>query len=273
MPQAIDLSAVAGAELFTANGMAVAALLLLRLTGLIWIAPLFSGRTVPGKVKTAILIVFTVLLWPTAVTSVPGDTLTIVSAYTMVIELCVGLTLGLGAAIFVAAAEAAGDMLAVQMGLSGANVVDPMSQTQLPVIGQLLGFFVTALILATGGHIVMLRVLHRSLELVPVGQPVDVTAGALLVVGLGGKLLALGLQFAAPVIAAMVMGNATLGILARTVPQLNVLMVAFPVQIALGLFMIAATLPLMASMFSGWPDQYTDVAGSLLSAFAAGGGR
>ena len=71
----------------------------------------------------------------------------------------------------------------------------------------------------------------------------------------------------------MVMGNATLGILARTVPQLNVLMVAFPVQIALGLFMLAATLPLVATSFSGWPDRYADLAGSLLSAFADGGGR
>jgi flagellar biosynthetic protein FliR len=273
MPSPIDLSALAGADVFSEQGMAVAALLLFRLSGLIWIAPLFSGQAVPGKVKTAILLVFCVLMWPAAIGSIPAGAAVQVTAGTIVIELCVGLTLGLGAAIFVGAAEAAGDMLAVQMGLSGANVVDPMSATQLPVLGQLLGLFVTALILATGGHLVMLRVLHRSLELLPLGQPVNATAGAMAVVGLGGRLLALGLQFAAPVIGAMVMGNATLGILARTVPQLNVLMVAFPVQIALGLFMIAASLPLMATAFAGWPGHYSDLAGSLLSAFANGGGR
>jgi len=196
-----------------------------------------------------------------------------VTMATVVAELCVGLTLGLGAAIFVGAAEAAGDMLAVQMGLSGANVVDPSSQTQLPVLGHLLGLFVTALILATGGHLVILATLHRSLELVPLGQPIDAAGGALVVVGLGGKLLVMGLQFAAPVMGAMVMGNAALGILARTVPQLNVLMVAFPMQIALGLFVLAAALPLMATMFSAWPDQYGGVASTLLQTFAQGGGR
>ena len=69
------------------------------------------------------------------------------------------------------------------------------------------------------------------------------------------------------------MGNATLGILARTVPQLNVLMVAFPVQIALGLFVLAATLPLMATGFTAWPDTYGELAGGLLRTLSLEGGR
>lgn len=261
-----------GATWYTPGGAAVAALLVFRLTGLLWLAPLFSGRAIPGGIRTAVLVALALLLWPSAAAAAGAEGARVTAA-AVLSELGVGLTLGLGAAIFVGAAEAAGDTLAVQMGLSGANVVDPMSQTQLPVLGQLLGLFATALILSTGGHLVILGALHRSLEILPPGHPVALQGGALAVVGLGGTLLELGLRLAAPVVAAMMLGNVGLGILARTVPQLNVLMVAFPVQIALGLAVLAAILPVMAAMFAGWPGEYEAVAGSILEAFLPGGGR
>lgn len=267
-----DLSLLGQATWFNAAGASVAALVLLRLTGLLWLAPLFSGRMIPGTVRTALAVVLTALVWPAAVDAVDVTAVRLTAA-TVLVELGVGLSLGMGAAIFVGAAESAGDTIAVQMGLSGANVVDPSSQTQLPVLGQLLGMFATMLILSTGGHLVILRALHGSLELVPPGHPVDVQRGALAVVALGGRLLSLGLQFAAPVVAAMMMANAALGILARTVPQLNILMVAFPIQIAVGLFVLAATLPVIASAFAAWPDAYGEVAGGLLGAFAPDGAR
>lgn len=262
--------APAGAPWTTPGAAAVAGLLAMRLTGLLWVAPLFSGRAIPGSVRTALLVCLSFLLWPAA-SAAPGAEAARVTGVTVLAELGVGMALGLGAAIFVGAAEAAGDTLAVQMGLSGANVVDPMSQTQLPVLGQLLGLFATALILATGGHLVILGALHRSLEILPPGRPLDVGEGMLAVAALGGTLLELGLRLAAPVVGAMMVGNVALGILARTVPQLNILMVAFPVQIALGLFVLAATLPVMATAFADWPADYGAVVGGLLDALAPEG--
>lgn len=272
MAPAADLQAVGQGAPFSATGASVAALLLMRLTGVMWIAPLFSARTIPMAIRTAVLVLLTILLWPAAMAA-PGADAARVTAATLVSELAVGLTLGLGAAIFVAAAEAAGDMLAVEMGLSGANLVDPMSQTQLPVLGHLLGLTVTMLILSTGGHLVILGALHRSLEVIPPGAPIDIEPGTMAVARLGGTLLTLGLRFAAPVAAAMMISNAALGILARTVPQLNVLMVAFPVHIAVGLFVLAATLPLVGAAFGHWPEQYGSLAGRLLQSFAVPGGR
>jgi flagellar biosynthetic protein FliR len=266
MPSPLDLSAFQELGVFAPGGAAVTALLVLRLTGLVWIAPVFSGRVVPVSVKTAMVVVLTALMWPAAVSSSAGASITVA---TVLIELVVGLSLGLGAAIFVGAAESAGDMLAVQMGLSGANVVDPMSQTQLPVLGQFLGLFATALIVSMGGLLLMLGALADSVAVLPLGGPVNVQEGSMAVVQLGGTLLTLGLRFAAPVVAAMMMSNATLGVLARTVPQLNVLMVAFPVQIGVGLFVLAATLPLIATTLTSFPDAYYELSSSVLESFAA----
>ena len=91
-------------------------------------------------------------------------------------------------------------------------------------------------------------------------------------VRLGGHLLWLGLQFAAPVVAAVMVGNVGLGIMARTVPQLNVLMVAFPLQIGIGLFVLAAALPMIATAFVGWGDQYSELTGDLLDGLANANG-
>lgn len=250
-----------GLDFFQPEGATTAGLLALRLTGLIWIAPVFSSRVLKTQTKSAILIVLVAALWPVAMSHAVDAGFSVVLVLS---ELLVGLTLGLAGAIFIAAAESAGDMLAVQMGLSGANVVDPMSSTQLPVLGQFLGLFVTAMVLALGGHTVILTALSKSLQLLPIGTPVDFAAGLPGVIDLGSKLLWLGLKIAGPVIAAMMIGNASLGVLARTVPQLNVLMVAFPVQIAIGLFVLGGTLPFIASFFTGWNQTYLDLAGELL---------
>lgn len=238
------------------------ALLSIRLTMVLVTAPMFSAKLLPMKIRTATLLILTAALLPAALAGVVDTPR--VTAVTILGEGVIGVVLGLGAAIFVAAAESAGDMLAVQMGLSAGNVLDPLSNTQMPVIGQLLGLFVLALILAAGGHLVILGSLARSLELLPVGAPLNYEGGFLAAVSMMGRMFVLGLRFAAPVVAAMMIGNATMGIVARTVPQLNVLMVAFPVQIAIGLFVLAAALPMIATFFTGWPDGYVDLVSNVL---------
>lgn len=253
--------------IFSPEGASIAALLALRVTGLVWVAPVLSARSFPAGAKTALSVLLVLILWPTAMTQAG----TPMSVSTVVSELLIGITLGLSAAVFIAAAESAGDMLAVQMGLSGANVLDPMSSTQLPVVGQFLGLFATAMILALGGHVLIIETLGASLGVLALGAPIDVAGGLVQVVELGSTLLWLGLRFASPVIAAMMIGNAALGILARTVPQMNLLMVAFPVQIGIGLFMLAVTLPMFASVFMDWPDAYGGLAGGVLDALSLEG--
>lgn len=256
---------------FAPGTMTGAALLLMRLTGLILIAPIYSTRSVPGQLKAALLAILTIALLPVALA---GSGSLELSPVTMISEAVIGLTLGLGAAVFVAAAQASGDMLAIQMGLSGANVLDPMSQSQMPVLGQFMGLFTVTMIMAVGGHLLMLSALATSLDVLPLGATVNFADGVQAATRTGGLVFLLGVRFAAPVVGAMMMGNVTLGILARTVPQLNVLMVAFPVQIAIGLAALGISLPIMATFFGDWPEHYAHVVSDVLQHFAPlGGGR
>ncbi len=261
-------------ELLQTDTAQAIGLLSTRLTGLIFLAPVFSSRAVPMRVRTAVLLLFTFLLLPSALTAatVGGGTVPRISGVTLGTEAVLGLTLGLGAAVFIAAAESAGDMLAVQMGLSGANVLDPVSGTQMPVIGQFLGLFATALLLATGGHLVLLDVLDRSLGIFPLGGPVNMEGGITATVAMIGSQFVMGLRFAAPVVAAMMIGNAVLGVMAKTVPQLNVLMMAFPLQIGIGLVTLGLSLSLIAAFFGDWPDRYAELISTVLERFVGQGG-
>jgi flagellar biosynthetic protein FliR len=119
----------------------------------------------------------------------------------------------------------------------------------------------------------MLDALAASLQHVPVGSAVDMQAGAASLVSLGSTLFALGLRFAAPVVALVLIGNVALAVLSRAAPQLNILSLAFPVQIGLGLFAFGAALPMIALWFQSWDAAYDGVLTRVFQSFAMGGAR
>ena len=199
----------------------------------------------------------TVLLQPVALASLHAAPALAASAFAS--ETLIGLAIGLGVAILVGAAETAGDVMAVQMGLSGAALLDPLDTTQAPVLGTFTRLFATTLLLSLNFHYVMFGALADSTERFPVGAPVSLQGGTLAVLQLGSTLFVLGVRFAAPVIVAVMIANVALAVLGRAAPQLNILTVAFPLQITIGLFALLAALPAMARFFAGWTGTYNDM--------------
>jgi flagellar biosynthesis protein FliR len=255
-------------EPFAPGGAATVALMGARIGGLVLVAPVFSAKVLPRSLKAALVVLLTAALLPAALGHVvPEPRLT---PATLLTETLIGFVMGLGAAVLIAAAEMAGDFMAVQMGLSGASMLDPLNSGSVPVLGQFLQLFAVTLVLALDGHLLMLEAVAASLAVIPLGGEVAAEPALLELAGLGSMLFMQGLRFAAPVIAAALVGNVALGILARTVPQLNILMVAFPLQIGLGFVMLGLALPLIAGGFAGWGGLYEGLVGGFLGTL---GGR
>ena len=260
----------AAPDVLAPGSAAVMVLLGARVAGLVAVAPAWSARTVPVRLRAALLVLLTVLLQPAALASAaaaPAITPAVVLG-----EALVGIAMGLGAAVLVGAAESAGEMMAVQMGLSGA-ALDPSSEQPAAPLGQFAQLFAVALLLSVHAHEVMLDALSASTRAVPVGAPVDAHAGLGALLGLGGSLFALGLRFAAPVIAAVLVANLALAVLGRAAPTINLLALAFPVQILVGLLALAAALPLIAAWLAGWPAGFDGTLTPALGAFAGARGR
>lgn len=251
-------------DLFAPGTAPVVALLGARLSGLVLIAPVFSSRTVPMMLRAGLIIALTALLAPVALGSATAARITPAVALT---EVVIGFAIGLGVAIMVGAAEAMGDLLSVQIGLSGAAALDPLTNNSVPVLGTFGSLFAVTMLLSLDAHLVMLDAVAVSLELLPVGLPLDLGAGLAAMASWGTTLFLLGTRFAAPVIATVLLANIALAVLGRAAPQLNVLAVAFPIQIGLGLMVFAASIPLIGAFFSDWAVHYDGMLGQVLDAF------
>lgn len=237
-----------------------------RVSGLVLVAPLFSARPVPAMVRAGLIVAITVMLMPvTTLAPVPATTVPAVLS-----EALVGFTIGIGAAFLVGAAEAAGELLGIQIGLQGSALVDPLSHQQSTATGQFLQLFAVTLLLTLNAHVVMLDALRSSAELIPVGTAGHLRDGLWRLVGLGGHLFLLGLRFAAPVIGVVLLITIALAVLSRAAPQLNILSLAFPVQIIAGLAALLALVPIFGSWFLGWEATYESMLSRVLPAIAGG---
>jgi flagellar biosynthetic protein FliR len=258
-------------DLFSPGTASVLVLFACRVSGVVLVAPVFSARTIPMQVRTALVIALTILLGPIAASAHTAQP--VLTPGTFLSETLIGFVIGMGAAIWVGAAETAGEMLAIQIGLSGAAIVDPTTSAQGPALGQFLNLFAIALLLSLNGHVLMLDALAASMARLPVGGTVNIEGGLGSLAALGTTLFSLGLRFAAPVVAVVLIANVALAVLSRAAPQLNILTIAFPIQIGVGLFALTASLPFLALWFSGWNVTYDGVLTRLFGALSPLGAR
>lgn len=240
---------------FEPGPAAVIALFAIRLSGVMMVAPVYSARTVPPVLRAAAVVLLTLTLAPALLRGGPAPA---VAPAALMTELLIGVTLGLGVAVLVGAAEVAGDVISLQSGFAGAGTLDPLTQVQSQVLADFMKLLVLTLWLAAGGHLLLLEALAESARLIPPGAAVAARDGALALVGLGSRLFALGLQLAAPVIAAVFVGNVAMGVLARTAPQLQIFMLAYPLQIVIGVLVLALVLPFLGVTVGGFGAEYRD---------------
>ncbi len=251
---------------FFAPGVGTAFVLTaLRIGGLLLVAPAWSAKSVPMKLRTAMLVLFAVLLLPTALATTDRATLAITPA-TFLAETAIGFAFGFSAALVIAGAEFAGELMTTTIGLSGAAIFDPVNNTQGAIFGSFMQLMALTLLLIGGGHIVMIESVARSFSVLPLGAPIDMQAGFMALTKAGGTIFATGLQFAAPVIAAILVTNIALAILGRAAPQLQIMSLAFPLQIGIGLLTFAGSVGLIVHALGEWTTPY----GKTLDAFARG---
>jgi flagellar biosynthetic protein FliR len=204
--------------------------------------PLLGGRIIPKRIKIGLAAAISVILTPIVTFSLPPNWLEpghLVMA--LGAEILVGLILGFAMRLVMAAVELAGNVLGFQVGFAMANVLDPVSQVQTPVFGQLMTVLATLLYFQVDGHLLMLLIppfgAHLSAPLLP-----DVT-------GLIQGTYETGMKLAFPVMAATFLVHITMGLLGRLVPQMNVLLTSFPITISVGLIVLGLGLPFIALVF------------------------
>ena len=241
-------------------------LLTARVAGLLLVAPVWSMRAVPRTVRGAFAVLITAALLPTLPTAaVPEE----VFALPVVIgsELLIGIAIGLAASLFVHAVVMAAEVVTVQMGLSIAGLLTPTATGAAPGIAEMQNLMALAIYMALGGHLLLLAGLSSSLHAIRLGGPAELVGGGGALVAMVGGMFSSAVRVAAPVMVALILTNIALAILGKAVPQLNILMLAFPITIGVGLIAFGAALPFLTSLFVAWVQGIPQLLDTLIPAF------
>ncbi len=218
-------------------------LVLLRTASLFAFAPVFSSPFIPTRVKAALVLGLSAgltALGAAPPAPVPG-TLGGMAALAAQ-EVLLGILIGFAARLVFAAVQFGGQIVGFQMGLGIVSVMDPQFETQVSVVSQLEFLLAMLLFVSAGGDRILLEAFARNLGALPPGQWWAQGSVVRVLVVLSGEVFRLGLALAAPVVAALVCAHIVLGVFARAVPQMNMLILGFPVQILVGFLVLGLSL-------------------------------
>ncbi len=238
-------------------------LLLTRVSAFLTVLPVFGWKSLPMVVRAGMAMTMTLFFAMAGVGRVELVELSSVSSLgiglLVVREIACGVALGLAVHFVFLAVQQAASMMAMQMGHGDAGIVDPSMGGQKAAITILMEMSFVLLFLAAGGHLLLMQLLQRSLVVFPLGGQVDFGALAEGLVRAGSMMLFFALKLAGPVLAGFLVLSVVLGVLARLLPEMNVLTQSFPLRVGLGLLLAAVTLPSLERFgvqFGGWLNRF-----------------
>jgi flagellar biosynthesis protein FliR len=217
-------------------------LVLVRISGLMVFAPFFSSDVFPRRVKAMFAITVAWALAP-VISALPMAHSEI-SFSAILGELAVGLIYGLVLMMLNEVMIFAGQIMGIQFSFSLVNLLDPNTQVETALLGQLFSVYGTFMLVTAGLHRTLLAAFMRTFAIAPVGAvAMDAKSGAAIVAMFGGVLLA-GLQLAAPVLAATFLVEMAIALLGRMSPQIPVLSFTVPAKTMIGFVLLVGSLAL-----------------------------
>ncbi len=225
--------------------------LFLRAASFIFTAPIIGSRNVPVTVKAGLSLAIAIVVYPVIPHSYFGQVPENLPTLAMIVirEVIIGMAIGYGARLVFDGVQFGAQYVAFMMGLGIANVLDPQSEAQMPIIAQMEGVIAFILFIAIGGHLWFISAFHDSYYIIPTGG-FKLVSGAwvLYLMKMVGRLFVIAMKVNAPIWAALLFTQVCMGIVARMIPQINIFIVGFPLQIAIGFFVLAFSLNVLATV-------------------------
>ena len=236
--------------LFTPELIGPFVIVFVRVSAMIFMVPIFGEGRVPFMVTWGLSLLIAALLFPIvgkqAAPSVDLDFLSL--ALRIGGEVAIGVIIGFAVRFVFAGIQVAGEMTGVQMGFSIANVIDPTSNQQVSIITEFQYMLALLLFLTVDAHHIFIAAIAESYQAVP--SLSFHFSGELLqaLVHLSRDIFIIAIKISAPIMAVLLFTNVGMGVIARTVPQMNIFIVSFPLQIAIGLLFLGLTAPVFVEL-------------------------
>ncbi|MHC4158087.1 MAG: flagellar biosynthetic protein FliR [Planctomycetota bacterium] len=236
-------------------------MVLTRISAFFLVIPVFGWKTIPVRIKVSIALVITVFFTMITATAVDPKQVCILEAILLIAnEAVYGLALGLVVTAVFSVVKFTGRIVERQMGLAMAHILDPLTGENAKPLGMLLEMIFIILFLSANGHHLFLLVISRSYDTFPAGSIPTLPVLADGVIKAGSTMFTASLRLAAPMLAAFLVLLVVLAVLARTIPEMNILFLSFPLRIGLGLLMVAIFVPFL----NGFVTEFADWMSKLL---------
>lgn len=242
-------------------------LLHLRYIGLVFSSPIFTSALTP----TPFRYIFAVMLTACSIGIIKAEEIPMIYFDEVIFigviclrELFIGIALGFISALPLFALRVAGEQTGTTIGFSMAQVMDPSTQSETSILGQMYFFLAVWFYFRWNGHLLMVQAVIETLKLVPPGQISLFPSGDLQLGSWLQSLFVLAMRMVIPFYCALVLSDVGLGFLARTVPQMNIFVVGLPVKVMLGFMVLAAVVPLVMDLVYNRFEYWIEFALSVL---------
>jgi len=221
-------------------------LILTRVSVILFVFPFFSARMIPVMAKVGLSLVVAVVLYPvtpinTSVYPETGSEMALLVCG----ELLIGMILGLLLQLFFEGVRMMGQMVGFQTGFAISNILDPISGTQISIFANMAYWLALVIFLLLNGHHIVLAAMRESFEVIGLGS-VSINQKAFReMMQRSADMFAIALKIGAPAIAALLFTKVAFGLITKFIPQMNIMIVAFPVQIVIGLFFFGISLSVL----------------------------
>jgi flagellar biosynthetic protein FliR len=230
-------------------------MVLTRISTFVMVIPVFGWKSIPIRIKISLVVLLTIFFSMTISPPALARQACVLEAILLIInEGTYGLALGLVAAVLFAAVRFGAHIVEQEMGLTMAEILDPLTGESTQPLGSLLEMVFILLLLYANGHHWFLLTLSKSYEVFPAGTvpTLPILAGG--IISAGSAMFVVGLKLVAPILAASLLLMVVLAILARMVQEMNILFISLPLRVGLGLLMVVVFLPLMNTFVAEFAD-------------------
>lgn len=236
-------------ELFSMKNWYVFLVILARMAAMIGSLPIFTSSEAAFRLRLGLAVTISLLLFPVLDLNLTAQQTTAMGLVLVIVrEALLGVLMGFVIQLIFFAVQLGGTIVGYQMGFAAANILDPQNQQQIPLLSQFQNVFAILIFLALDVHLMLLRVMVDSYDILPPGG-FGFSGGAVpFLMQLTGEMFVLGLQLIAPVMVVLMLSMFILGIMSRVFSQLQVFLLSFPINIGLALILIGLSMEMVLTL-------------------------
>lgn len=224
-------------------------LVMIRTSGIFIFSPFFSSQNIPNTMKVGLT--FSISLLITSILPVVPTLENVTLVILIFKELIVGIIIGFISYSFFSAFYVMGQIIDMNIGFGMVNVVDPQNKIQVPLMGNFYYILAFLMLLTTNGHHIIISALVDSYNYIPMGNFKYTEVTMNLLVNTVAKSFEMGVKLSFPIVATIFLTDIVLGIMSKTIPQMNVFVVGMPLKAMLGLLIVLISMPIFYGAING----------------------